>query len=172
MEAASAGSAALIFGTRQRVSLQKLRFAWKRFADEIASEPPNEDIFAKLGNFRAEQILKRNARILDEALFEQTDCAVELVEFSIDNFVDNIRRFAGHLRFVNLALGFDQFSRNIFPTDVKRMGGSNVQGDVFNEAAEVFVLGHEIGLAVHFHQHSDFALQMNVRGNDAFLGRA
>src|SRR5205085_10929232 len=128
MEAASAGSAALIFGTRQRVSLQKLRFAWKRFDDEIASEPPNEDIFAKLGNFRAEQILNRNVRILDEALFEQTDRAVKFVEFSIDNFVDNIRRLAGYLRLVNFALGFDQFRRHIFAADVKRVCRGDMQG--------------------------------------------
>ena len=48
----------------------------------------------------------------------------------------------------------------------------DVQRDVFHECAEVFVLRHEIGLAIHFHQNADFSLQMNVGSDDAFLGRA
>ena len=52
------------------------------------------------------------------------------------------------------------------------MGRGDVQSDVLHEIAEVFVLRHEIGLAIHFDQHADFALQMNVGSDNAFLGRA
>ncbi len=44
--------------------------------------------------------------------------------------------------------------------------------DVLHECAEIFVLGDEIGLAIHFHQHADFSLQMNVGSDDSFLRRA
>ena len=52
------------------------------------------------------------------------------------------------------------------------MRRGDMQGDVLHEVAEVFVLGHEIGFAIHFDEHADFALQMNVGGDNAFLGRA
>ena len=44
--------------------------------------------------------------------------------------------------------------------------------DVLHESAEAFVLGHEIGFAIHLDENADFALKMNVGGDDAFLGRA
>ena len=51
------------------------------------------------------------------------------------------------------------------------MRGRDVERDVFDETTEIFVFRDEIGFAIHFHQNADLALQMNVRSNDAFLGR-
>ena len=45
----------------------------------------------------------------------------------------------------------------------------DMQGDVLHESAEILVLGHEIGLAIYFHQHPDLSLQMNVGRNNSFL---
>ena len=42
----------------------------------------------------------------------------------------------------------------------------------FTNSRKFFVLRHEIGFAIHFHQHADLALQMNVGSDDTFLRRA
>ncbi len=104
-------------------------------------------------------------------MLEQADSAEKLVELSFDNFVQNVLRFAFDLRLVNLAFRFDEIARNVATTDVKRVCRGDVQCDVFNELTKILVPGHEVGLAIHFHEHADLALQVNVRGHDAFLRR-
>jgi len=47
-----------------------------------------------------------------------------------------------------------------------------VHGDVPDESLEVVVLGDEVGLAVHFHQHADLAAGVDVGADHAFGGRA
>ena len=47
-----------------------------------------------------------------------------------------------------------------------------MKGDVLHESAKAFVLGHEIGFAIHLDKNADFALEMNVGGDDTFLGGA
>ena len=49
---------------------QKSAFGRKRFAVEIASEPSDDDVFAELGDLRAEKIFDCNVRIFDESLLE------------------------------------------------------------------------------------------------------
>ena len=44
-----------------------------------------------------------------------------------------------------------------------------MQRNIFNKLPEILVSRHEISLAVHFHEHANLALQMNVRGDNAFL---
>src|SRR6266568_2561406 len=73
---------------------------------------------------------------------------------------------------LDLALGFDEIARNISATDVKRMRSSDVQRNVLYEFAKILVPCHKVGLAVHFHEHTDFPLQVNVRGHNAFLRHA
>ena len=45
-----------------------------------------------------------------------------------------------------------------------------MHGDVLDKSLEIFVLGHEIGLAVHFYKHADLAAGMDVRADQAFGG--
>ena len=52
------------------------------------------------------------------------------------------------------------------------MGRGDVESNIFNERAEIFVFGHEIRLAVHFNEHAHFPLQVNVGGDDPFPRRA
>jgi hypothetical protein len=49
---------------------------------------------------------------------------------------------------------------------------SNVQGDVFYELAKILVPRHEVGLAIHLHEHANLPLQVNVGSHDAFFGHA
>src|SRR5260370_11032989 len=104
-----------------------LRFGGKRLADEVTGEAADHNVLAEFGNFRAQQIFDRDVGIFDEALFKQTNCAVELIKFSVDNFFSHVCGLAFDLRLVNLALGLDQFSGHILSTDVKRMCGRDVE---------------------------------------------
>src|SRR5947209_16718760 len=113
-----------------------LRFGGNRLANEVTGEAADHNVLAKFGNFSIEQIFDRDVGIFDEALFEQTDRAVELVEFSVDNFFSHVFGLAFDLRLINLALGLDQFSGHILAADVKRVRGRDMQCDVFNEPAE------------------------------------
>src|SRR5438045_8000507 len=58
-----------------------LRFGGKRLAHEVAGKPANHNVLAEFCNFSVEQIFDRDVGIFNEALFEQTDRAVKLVEF-------------------------------------------------------------------------------------------
>src|SRR5260370_37760143 len=103
-----------------------LRFGGKRLADEIAGKAADHNVLAEFGNFRAQQIFDRDVGIFDEALFEQTDRAVKLVQLSVDNFLSHVRGLSFDLRLVNLTLGLDQFSGHVFATDIKRVRRRNV----------------------------------------------
>src|SRR6266403_4140157 len=126
--------------------LQNSRFRGKRLAHQIAGETPDHNVLAQLGNFRIQELFDRLVGIYYERLFEQTDGAVKLIEFSIDNLLRDVFWFPFNLRLVNLALSFDEISRNICATDVKRVRRRDVQGNIFDESTEVFVPGRKIGL--------------------------
>ena len=102
-------------------------------------------------------------------MFEQANGAVEFLEFSIDNFVGNVLRFAFDLSFINFALSFDEIAWHIGTADVKRVRRCNMQSDVLHKLAEVFVPSHEVSLAIHFHEHSNLPLQVNIGSYDAFF---
>jgi hypothetical protein len=140
------------------------------FADEVARETANNNVLPEFRDLGAEQFPDRLIWILDESLLQQTNRAVEFFQFAVDNFAHHRFRFAFDLALINFALGFDQRAGHIITTDVERMRRSDVQGDVLHESTEILVLGHEIGLAIYFHQHPNLPLQMNVGCNNSFLG--
>ena len=135
-----------------------LCFAREWLADQVPNETTNDNVLAQFCNLRIQQIANCHIGIFDETLLEQANCAVEFLEFALDNFVSNVRRLALYLRFVDFALRFDQVARNISATDVERMRGGDMQRDVFYEFSEIFVPRHEIGLAIHLYEHTDLAL--------------
>src|SRR5437763_10644942 len=143
-----------------------LAFARQRFAYEIADEPANDNVFAKLGNLCVEQVVNRDVRIFDETLLEQANRAIEFFEFAFHNFVRYMGGLALHLRVIDLALGFDEIPGNIGPTNVQGMRRGDMQRDVFDKLPEILVSRHKIGFAVHLDEHTDFSLQMNIRGDD------
>ncbi len=61
---------------------------------------------------------------------------------------------------------------HIFLADELGIAGRDVHGNVVHQALEVVGAGHEIALAVHFHQHADFASGVDVAGHRAFAGNA
>ena len=74
--------------------LEYLRVAWQRLADEIANETADEDVLTQFRNFAIEQVPDGHIGIFNKTLLEQANGAVEFLEFSFDNFVGNILRFA------------------------------------------------------------------------------
>ena len=144
----------------------------ERFPDRVAGKAPNDDVLADLGDLRRDQLLDRLVGILDEALFEQTDGAVKFVEFSFHDLRGHVFWFAFHLLGINRALGFNRGGRDFIATDIERLRGGDVECDVFHKRTEAIVFRDEIGLAVYLDEDADFALQMNVGGDDTFFGGA
>src|SRR6516165_9056520 len=139
-----------------------LAFARQGLTDEIANEATNNDVFPEFGNLGIQQVANRHIGILDEALLEETNTAVEFLEFAVHDFVRNVRRLALYLCFVNFAFRLDEVARNIGTVDVERVRGGDVQRNVFHELSEIFVSRHEISLAIHLYEHTNLALQMNI----------
>src|SRR5882757_1116670 len=151
--------------------VQKLRFARQRLADEVPDEATNDDVLAQFGNLGIQQVANCHIGIFDEALLEQANRAIEFLEFAVDNFVRDLRRFALHLCLVDFAFRFGQVARNIGAADVERVRGGDMQRDVFHELPEILVPRYEISLAIHLYEHTNLALQMNVGGDDSLLCR-
>src|SRR2546423_2926969 len=148
-----------------------LLFARQRLAYEITDESANDNVFAELGNFSVEQVVNCDVRIFDEALLEQANRAIEFLELAFHNFVRYVGGLALHLRLVDLALGFNEIAGNVSLADVQRMSRGDMQRDVFNKLPEILVSGDKIGFTIDLDEHTDFSLQMNVGGDDAFLCR-
>jgi len=148
-----------------------LCFAREWLADQVPNETTNDNVLAQFCNLRIQQVANCYIGILDETLLEQANCAVEFLEFALDNLVRYVCRLALYLRLVDFALRFDQVARDISAADVEGVRGGDMQRDVFYELSEIFVSRYEIGFAIHLHEHTDFTLQMDVGGDDSLLCR-
>ncbi len=62
--------------------------------------------------------------------------------------------------------------RHILDADRLRFGLGDVGGDIRGQRLEIFRASDEIGLAVHFHQHSQFRIRTDEGCDQALLGRA
>src|SRR5437879_1849016 len=134
-----------------------------------SDEAADYDVFPELCDLGTDQIFDGDVRVLDESLFKQANVAVKFFEFPFDNPFRNVFWFASYLRFINLAFGFDKITWNVRVAHIKWMRCSNVQRDVFDELAEIFVPRHKIRFTIDLYQHSDFTLQVNVGSNDSLL---
>src|SRR3954471_6977818 len=118
---------------------RNLSFGRQRLADKVPNEATNDDVLAQFGNLGSQQIANCHVGIFDEALLEQTNCAVKLLQFAVDNFVRNVRRLALHLCLIDFTFRFDQIARNVGAADVKRVRRGDMQCDVFYELSEILV---------------------------------
>jgi hypothetical protein len=57
----------------------------------------------------------------------------------------------------DFALLLEHACRHVFLADEARIGGGDVHGDIVHQLLEIVGAGHEIGLAVDFHQHAELA---------------
>ena len=57
--------------------------------------------------------------------------------------------------------------RDVFLADELRVGGGHLHGQILHQLLKVVGARHEIGLAVHFHQHAQLRAGMDVAADDA-----
>src|SRR4051812_39557993 len=144
------------------------------FAYFETGEAADGDILAQLADFCGDQLRDADGLLLDEWLIEQTHFFVEFRHLAFDDFLDYGRGFAGccRLRTIDFLLALEVFGCDVFATNVFRVGGRDVHGDVVQQFLEVFGAGDEIALAVQLKQHADFASGMDVAGDRSLIGAA
>ena len=59
--------------------------------------------------------------------------------------------------------------RDVFLADELRIGRGNVHREVANQFLEIVRAGHEIGLAVHFHEHAQLRARVDVGADHALF---
>src|SRR5258707_2546958 len=90
------------------------------FSDLEAHKTADRNVLTKLGDGLSNHFTDGHAFVLDVVLFVEAVFLVELFHFSVDDFVDNVFRFAGgqRLRLVNIALFFEHVRRHFFAPHV------------------------------------------------------
>ena len=79
---------------------------------------------------------------------------------------------ARRLLAVDFALLGQHFGRDFFAPQIARIDRGDVHGDVVAELLEGIGAGHEVGLAIDFHDHADLSAGVNVVADQAFAGLA
>src|SRR5262245_19957542 len=143
-------------------------------ADLETRETANRDVLAQLADLAGNQLMHGDARLLDERLIEQAYLFVELRHLPFHDLLHNRRRLPrrGRLGAVDFLLALMGVRRDVFLADELRIGRRNVHGDILDQVLEVVGAGHEVALAIDFHEHADLPAGMNVAGNRAFAGHA
>src|SRR5262245_16884813 len=140
-------------------------------ADLEAGEALHDHPLLKPGRGLVHEVLHLGlARcVLDERLLQQTGLGVVLLELALDDLVDDLRRLllVRHLLQVDLPLLLDHAPRYLLARDIQRVAGRHLHRDVLHELLEVVGTSDEVGLAVDLDEHTDLAVGVDVRGDDA-----
>ena len=86
-------------------------------------------------------------------------------------FTKDSKRLADDLGRGDIAFSLNLCFGDLVARDIGRACCRDLQAEVFAEIAEVFVASHEIGFAVHFDHHANFAAEMDVALDETFLRR-
>ena len=62
--------------------------------------------------------------------------------------------------------------RDVFQTDMLRLGGGDVGGNIGGELLEIVGASDEIGFAIHFDQDAEFAIRADGSSDETLLGAA
>ncbi len=120
--------------------------------------------------FCGDVFLDRDLGVLHEGLFQQADHGEKLLQLALDDLFDGLGRLVLDLGAVDFLFPLQDGGRHVLAFDVAGVGGGDLLGDVRDEGDKAFVARDEIGLAIHFHQHAEFAAVMNVAGDAPFIG--
>src|SRR5271157_979583 len=139
-----------------------------------ACEALDRDVLAQLADDSRDELRHGDSLIFDERLLVEADLLVELAHLAFDNLLDHRCGLAAlrGLRAIDVLFLLEIFRSDVFLADKLGIAGSDVHGDVVYQALEVVGAGHEIALAVYFHQHADLASGVDVAGDRAFTGDA
>src|SRR5581483_822667 len=149
-----------------RVKARRLFFSG-RFAQMIAREAPDLNVFAEPADRFVDDIGDLFVRIFDERLLEQARFRVKAVDLALDDLVHDLFRLAALQRL----LAVDRFflvelrRRHFLAPQVARIGRGDLHRDVFEQGLKFRRARNEVGLAVDLHQHADLAARMNVRSH-------
>jgi len=126
------------------------------FANGVAGETANDDIFTEFRDFAGDEVFDSRLGIFDEGLLEKADGSEEFVDLSIHNLIDDVGWFAldlcgGDVSFAGYEVGWD-----LFACHIERVGSRDVERHILDEFAENFVFRNEIRFAVDFDKDPDF----------------
>src|SRR5215510_3967009 len=137
-----------------------------------AGEALDDDPFAGLGVDPVDELadLRLAGGVLDERLLEQALIGEELLEFTLDDLVEHLRRLllVGQLTPVDLALLLDHLARDVFPCDVGRIRRRDLHPEILHEILEGVGTRDEVRLAVDLDQHPELGAVVEV-GADGSL---
>src|SRR5882724_5866509 len=101
-----------------------------RLAHLEPGEPLDDDPFAGLGVHAVHEVadLGLAGGVLDERLLEQALLGEELLQFALDDLVDDLRRLllVGHLAAVDFPFLLDDLARNVFTRHVGGIRGGDL----------------------------------------------
>ena len=136
-------------------------------------EPGDRDILAGAGVDRHDHVADGLRFVLDELLVERARSR-RTRQLSLPSAIFSwmFGRLLAHLRHVDSLLFGDGVLRHVLAAHVQRVGGHDVQRQVLGELFELFVAGHEIGLAVELDHGARLGVVVDVDFDAAGLGGA
>src|SRR5271157_2544668 len=139
-----------------------------------AGKALDRDVLAELADDGRDELRHGHGLVLDEGLLIQADLLVELAHLAFDDLLDHRSRFArlGSLRAIDVLFLLKVLGSDILLADELGVAGRDVHGNVMHQGFEVVGTGHEIALAVYFHQHTDLSPGVDVARHRAFAGDA
>src|SRR6201996_7012706 len=146
-------------------------------ADLEVREAGDTDVLAGFRGQLLAQLLDRFRAVflgVDVLLVEQRDFRAPLAQLALDDFLDDVVRFAffARLLFEDPLFGLTRLRVDFVGRDVLRRGRRDVQGDLVGEDLEVLVAGDEVGLALHLDHRADAVVGVDVGSDDALVGAA
>ena len=129
-------------------------------AQPEAGEAAHHDVLLEHRDLLLDELAHGHLGLLDEGLLEQAEGLVVLLELALGDLLHHRRGLAlgRRLGAVDLLLLLQRLRRDLLLGHVEGGGGGgrgHVHGDVLHQGLEVGGAGHEVGLAVHLHEHAD-----------------
>src|SRR5690606_22283188 len=109
--------------------------------------------------------------ILNIGLFEQTNFAIELIDTTTDDLIDNVfgLAFRQGLFAENVFFCFEGCRVDLIAIDTAWVSCGHMHGNTPGGSLEIFVI-RKTSSAREFYQYADFARRVNVRYDDS-IGR-
>src|SRR5262245_7477909 len=109
-----------------------------RFAEMIASKTAHLNILAEASDGFVDHIQNFLIRLLDESLFKQTNFGIKLIDLALDDFLDDLFRFARLERLLAVDCLFLVNVRcgHFLAPHATRIRRRHLHGDIFQEGLE------------------------------------
>src|SRR3990172_3962829 len=138
-------------------------------------EAPDLNLLTGLGADFVKVLLDRLGVVLHVRLVEQHVVLQERLDLAFDDPGHDVVGLGGllGLRLRDALFGLQDLGRHIVAAEPPRGGGARGgQGQILDQLAEFVGVGHEIGLAIYLHQHTDRVVEVDVGVDQALVGAA